>query len=100
MKKKLMLLVFLLAPLGSPLPAQASYMSYEQRVNFTYAASSYWAFIWDYTRGARESATTGFVASDFSLGYGLNWNEVHVAYIYNDYAGRYTEALALRDVLF
>lgn len=99
MKKKRMLLVFLLALLGSLFPAQASYMSSQQQVSFTFAANSaYWAFIWDYTASVRESATTGFTSHDTVLAFYNNWDDVQVAYIYNTFGGRYTEALAIRDV--
>lgn len=97
--KKTMLLALSLLMLGALLPAQASYVAGGQQVSFTYAANSaYWAFIWDYTASVRESATSGFTSQNVALAFYNNWNDVQVAYIYNSFDGRYTEALAIRDV--
>lgn len=97
--KKMILLALSLLLLGALIPAQASYVSGGQHVCFTYAANSpYWAFIWDYTAGVRESATTGFTSQNTTLAFYNNWNDVQVAYLYNSFDGRYTEALAIRDI--
>lgn len=97
--KKMILLALSLPLLGALFPAQASYVAGEQQVSFTYASNSaYWAFIWDYTAGIRESATAGFTSQDTALAFYNNWNDVQVAYIYDSSAGRYIEALAIRDV--
>lgn len=70
-----------------------------QRVHFTYAGYVYWAFIYDYTYSTIESKTPGFIAYDIDLTYEIDFNDIHVAYNYNQFAGRYTQALAMRHAI-
>ena len=78
---------------------RGSYISSSQRVYFTYYSSSYWAMVYDYSTGYRESATPGYINYSGYLTYSLRYWDVQVAYIYDTAYGRYTEALALRDVV-
>lgn len=100
MKKTLIVLISAMILLGSISIASASYITTAQRVYFTSSSSSdyYWAMIWDYTIGYRESATSGYYNYNVYLGYNCGWNSVQVAYIYDVGNARYEEALALRDV--
>ncbi|MGD9611969.1 MAG: hypothetical protein AB7V22_03620 [Kiritimatiellia bacterium] len=100
MKKGLILLLSAMILLGSLAPASAiPYISRDQLINYTANGAYFWAMIWDYTNGFRESATPGAVNYDYWLGYDLNtYGEVHVAYLYNWATGRYIEAQALRNV--
>lgn len=104
MKKSLILFLAVFVLLGTLIPAGAvPYISTSQRVFFTANGASFWAMIWDYTpgHGWRESYTPGYVNYDYWLGYNQpNYGEVHVAYLYSVYYGRYIEAQALRNVRF
>ncbi len=78
--------------------ATGSHMSYSQQCAFTYADNSYYAFIYDYSAGVLESATTGFAAGNVILTFQAQTAApitTHIAYIYNINVGRYTEALAI-----
>lgn len=100
MKKGLILLLTAVILLGLLAPAGAiPYISTGQRIFYTANGAFFWAMIWDYTNGWRESATPGAVNYDYWLGYNMpNYWEVHVAYLYNWATGRYIEAQALRNV--
>jgi hypothetical protein len=100
-KKGLILVLTALMLFGLVAPAGAiPYISTDQLINYTANGSFFWAMIWDYTHGWRESATPGPVNYDYWLGYDLDWyGEVHVAYLYNWATGRYIEAQALRNVV-
>ena len=75
------------------------HFSDNQSLKFSANDSWFWAMIWDYTHGWRESATSGYVINDCTLNYTItNYLEVHVGYFYDWMAGRYTEAQALRNV--
>ncbi len=76
-----------------------SSISTSQRIYFTYDGSSYWAMIYDYTSGYQENCSPGFIAynSEQTFAHGL-W-EVQVVYVYNVAVGRYTEAMAIRDIV-
>ena len=88
------MLLGLLAPVGA-----VPYISSDQLVNYTANGAFFWAMIWDYTSGKRETATPGAVNYDSSLAYRMpNYGEVHAAYLYDWAAGRYIEAQALRNV--
>ena len=70
-----------------------------QYLNFAANSSYYWAMIWDYTHGWRESSTPGAVSDNRTLDYSMtDYLEVHVGYLYDWAAGRYVEAQALRNV--
>ncbi len=102
MKKSAVLLVAAAIVLGSMTAAKASYVSLNQQCNFTYSASSYFAFIYDYSASFQESATPGFISANTSLSfvaqlYAAPTITTHVAYIYNSNVGRYTEAMAYLD---
>lgn len=58
----------------------------------------YWAMVWDYTAGYRESATPGFLNSATFLAYACQPRDVQVAYVYDQTVGQYVAALALRYV--
>ncbi len=76
-----------------------SSISTSQRIYFTFDGSSYWAMIYDYTSGRQENCSPGFIAYNSDQTFTLGLWEVQVAYIYNVADGRYTEALAIRDVV-
>jgi len=98
MKKSLVVLISALILLASLSVASATpYISGGQQVNFTADNSLYWAMIWDYTNGLKESDTGGYINVDSYLMY-VCAMDVQVAYIYDVASGRYNEALALRDV--
>jgi hypothetical protein len=99
MKRSVMMgLVAALLVVLSATWSRGSHISASQRVYFYYANAPYWAMIYDYTLGYRESATSGFITQGGYLTYTLGYWSVQVAYIYDAAYGRYTEALALRDV--
>lgn len=100
MKKMLIVLIPALILLGAISMASAGvFIAAAQRVYFDSTNSSfYWAFIWDYTDGYRESAVLGYIDYDTDLAYNNQIDGVQVAYIYSVVNGRYEEALALRDV--
>lgn len=59
----------------------------------------FWAMIWDYTHGWRESSTPGAVNALQTLGYSMTgYLEVHVGYLYEWAVGRYVEAQAIRNI--
>jgi len=95
--------ILLLSALGlllllAPVSAGPS-ISLTQSVNFTANGFLYWAMIYDYTWGTRESDTGGFIDVDRTLTYSLvALGEIHVAYMYDQTLGHYNEALALRDI--
>ena len=99
MKKPALALILALFLFGLLASASASMLSALQQVNFVYYDnSSYWGFIYDYTHSKIEDKTPGFITYDTSLQY-ICVFDVQVAYIYNTASGRYTEALALRNVI-
>ena len=100
MKTALILLITAVILLGSLAPASAlPYLSIDQLIHYTANGAFFWAMIWDYTSGKRETATPGAVNYDSSLAYRMpNYGEVHAAYLYDWAAGRYIEAQALRNV--
>jgi len=100
MKKTMIILISALILLGSISVASASFIASGQRVYFESTGSGdyYWAMVWDYTLGYRESATSGYINYDAYLLWSCAYNSVQVAYIYDVGNGRYEEALALRDV--
>lgn len=101
MKKTAVVLIAALMLLGSTIPADAhAIISSAQRVYFSSTYSTYyWAMIWDYSLGYRESATSGFINDAAYLSYACQYWGVQVAYTYCYDCGRYVEALALRDVV-
>lgn len=95
----LLLSVLSLFLLLAPASAGKPFISLDQSVNFSANDYLYWAMIYDYTSGLRESDTGGFIDLDHTLTYELvTYGEVHVAYLYDSDFGRYIEAQALRNV--
>ncbi len=76
-----------------------SYISTSQRIYFTYDSSSYWAMIYDYSSRYQENSSPGFIAYNSDQTFTLGVWDVQVAYIYDVAEGRYTEALAIRDIV-
>lgn len=98
---KLIMLISALILLASISTSRATvYIATDQQVNFraTNSDSYYWAMIYDYTFGFIESDTGGFINTDTALEYETDYDQIHVAYIYDEEDGRYTGALALRDI--
>lgn len=100
MKKQLFWAIAALAWGCMLLPANAApLVAADQFIDCDANGYYYWAMIWDYTNGQRESATPGAVNTAYRLGYSLwSFGEVHVAYLYNWATGHYIEAQALRNV--
>lgn len=100
MNKRTFLLIAALILSGSLVGSLASGVSNVQQLNFKFNTYAYWAFIHDYTTGLRESNTLGFIAYDSALAFDNQYTEVHVAYVYMPYFGKYMSAQALRHVVF
>lgn len=101
MKTRWTWLVVVMTSLGWPLVVGAGpHVAADQFINCDANGYYYWAMIWDYTHGQRESSTPGAVNVDYyKLEYRLtSYGEVHVAYLYDWATGRYIEAQALRHV--
>jgi len=100
MKAYLILLIVASMLMGWPLAIGAApLVATDQAINCTANGYLYWAMIWDYSNGKKESSTPGHVDTAYRLGYRMtSFGEVHVAYLYNSATGRYVEAQALRNV--